>query len=151
MSALLRLIFIVPIAYICSCAAAGLTIYAAWQHTGFVLQEAQFELILGSVFVAMAFGAVSFPVSLIGIIIAEAFTIRSFVWFVILGLLNGYILSWTLPEFPTVFSYQDMFEVPALQGFQASTTAYLAGGSAFGLIYWVLVGRNSGFGDSQIS
>lgn len=151
MSALLRLIFIVPLAYICSCAAAGLTIYAAWQQTGLVLQEAQFELILGSIFVAMAFGAVAFPVSLIGIIIAEAFTIRSFVWFVILGLLNGYVLSWTLPEFPMIFSYQEIFELSALQGFEASTTAYLAGGSAFGLVYWLLVGRHSGFGNSQSS
>lgn len=151
MTALLRLIFVVPLAYICSCAAAGLTIFAAWQSTGVVLLGAQFEFVLGSILVAMAFGAIAFPVSLIGIIIAEAFEIRSFIWFVVMGLINGYILSLTLPELPTVFSYQDMFELAALQDLQVELSAYLAGGSAFGLIYWLLVGRLSGLKESQAS
>lgn len=151
MSALFRLILIVPLAYICGCAAAGLTIFAAWQSTGLVLEDTQFELILGGAMVAMAFGAVAFPISLIGIIIAEAFEIRSFVWYVLLGMFNGYVLSWTLPELSTVFYYRDLYQHAAFQGFQPGTTAYLAGGSAFGLVYWLLVGRKSGFGKSQIS
>lgn len=151
MSALLRLIFVVPLAYICSCAATGLTIYAAWQSTGTVFDDTQFELMLGGIMVAMAFAAVAFPLSLIGIILAEAFAIRTFIWFVLLGMFNGYILSWTLPELPTVFIYSDVFERAAFQNFEPGTTAYLAGGSAFGLIYWVLVGRLSGSVESHIN
>lgn len=149
MSSLLRLVFIVPLAYIFGCIAAGLTIYAAWQSSGFVLQGAQFELFLGSALIAMAFGAVAFPVSVVAIIIAEAFRIQSFVWFVLLGMLNGYILSLTLPELHTYFSYPSLIEVNATQGFPTNATAYLAGGSAFGLVYWLLVGRASGIGDAE--
>lgn len=101
--------------------------------------------------VAMAFAAVAFPLSLIGIILAEAFAVRSFVWFVLMGIFNGYILSWTLPELPSIFLYHDAFEHVALQNFPTGATAYLAGGSAFGLVYWLLAGRVSGTADSHVN
>ena len=99
----------------------------------------------------MAFAAVAFPASLIGLIIAEIFRHRSFVGFVLLGLLNGYILSWTVAD-KQAFSqfgalFQDFFGETFLRRFPVSTTAYLAGGSAWGLVYWLLAGRHSGLGE----
>nr|WP_306265239.1 hypothetical protein [Pararhizobium sp. IMCC3301] len=153
MSALLRLVFIVPFAYLAASAAAGLTIYGAWRSSDIVPMDGQFELILGGLVVAMAFAALAFPASLIGLIIAEIFRYRSFVGYVLLGLLNGTILSWAITD-NQMFSqfgalFQDFFGEAFVLRFPASTTAYLAGGSAWGLVYWLLAGRSSGFGDPK--
>lgn len=151
MSALLRLVFVVPFAYLAASAAAGLTIYGAWRSADIVPVDGQFALLLGGLLVAMAFAAVAFPASLIGLVIAEIFRYRSFVGYVLLGVLNGTILSWTISD-NQVFSqfgalFQDFFGETFVLRFPAGTTAYLAGGSAWGLVYWLLAGRSSGFAE----
>ncbi|MEP0519856.1 MAG: hypothetical protein ABJO09_08065 [Hyphomicrobiales bacterium] len=140
MATIFRLFLVLPFSYIIASAAAGFTIYAAWHTTDLVPQDGQFEFILGAIFVSMAYAAVSLPTSLIGIALAEGFKITSLVPFILLGLANGYLSFWIVEEEYTLGQFGD----PFLQSFPNNVESYLAGGSAWGVIFWILAGRLSG-------
>lgn len=140
MAAIFRLFLVLPFAYILACLAAGFTIYAAWYSTDLVPQDGEFEFVLGAMFISMTFAAVGFPSSLIGIALSEAFKIRSFIPYVLLGIATGYIIFWLVDEEHSLAEFGDWF----LTSFPNNVESYLAGGSAWGIVFWILVGRNAG-------
>lgn len=140
MAALFRLFLVLPFTYLLGSAAAGFTVYAAWRSTDLVPQDGQFEFVLGAIFVAMTFSAISLPSSLVGIALAESFRIRSFVAYILLGIANGYLTYWIVEEDYSLAQFGD----PILQSFPNTIESYLAGGSAWGLVFWIIAGRLAG-------
>ena len=140
MAALFRLFLILPFAYIVACAAAGITIYSAWYSTDLVPQDGQIEFVLGTMFTSMTFGAIGFSACLIGIALTEVFKIRSFIPYVLLGIATGYLNFWLVDEQHSLVQLSDWF----LASFPSSSKLYLAGGSVWGLIFWIIAGRNAG-------
>lgn len=140
MAALFRLFLVLPFTYILASAAAGFTIYAAWHSTDLVPQDGQFEFVLGALFVSMTFSALSLPSSLVGIALAEGFRINSFVPYILLGLANGYLMFWIVEEEYSLAQFGE----PFLQSFPNNVESYLAGGAAWGLVFWVIAGRFAG-------
>lgn len=140
MAALFRLFLVLPFAYLLASAAAGFTMYGAWHSTDLVPQDGQFEFILGAIFVAMTFSAVALPSSLIGIALAEAFKVRSFVPYILMGIANGYLTFWIAKEENSLAQFSEFF----IQSFPDHAVSYLAGGSAWGVVYWIVAGRVAG-------
>lgn len=140
MAALFRLFLVLPFTYLFSSAAAGFTIYGAWRSTNLVPQDGQFEFVLGGIFVSMTFAALALPSSLVGIALAEAFKIRSFVPYILLGIANGYLTFWLIDEEHSLAQFGE----PFLRSFPDNAVSYLAGGSAWGLVFWLLAGRVAG-------
>lgn len=147
MAALFRLFLVLPFAYIVACSAAGFTIYGAWYSTDLVPQDGQFEFAMGGLFISMAFSAVGFPSSLIGIALAEAFKIRSFIPYVLLGIASGYLIFRVVDEEHSLAKFVESF----LTSFPNNVESYLAGGSAWGVIFWIIAGRNAGSGLTETS
>lgn len=140
MAALFRLFLVMPFAYILACSAAGFTIYGAWYSTDLVPQDGQFEFVLGAIFISMTFAAVGFPSSLIGIALSEAFRIRSFIPYVLLGIATGYLTFWLVDEEHSLAEFGNWF----LTSFPSNVESYLAGGSAWGVTFWIVAGRSAG-------
>ncbi len=146
MRALMRILIIIPAAYILSSLAAGYLIYAAWQSSGRLAPinptVDSFELALGGFLMAMMFATIALPASTIAIIVGEMMRLRGFVPYVLVGLAHGMVLAWMAADEFRFNNYSDHF----FDQLPAGAETYLAGGASWGLAYWVLAGRLAGYG-----
>ena len=132
MKALLRIFILIPIGYVAACVAAGVVMASSlYSFTGRPDAAIQGVVLAFGFVVAVYAGALAFAPMLVAIVLAEAFSWRSFFFWApfggVLGL-AGKALS-------------DHYEGAPTPGVIA---LYAAAGAVAGAVYWLIAGRSSG-------
>ena len=131
MSALLRLIVLVPIAYIAALAAAAIVVTVGL--FGGEVDAETAPIILGvAIGVTLYGGLSSFFPALLAIVAGEIMAWRSIFYWLAVGGLIGLLASGVTEAYGS-------FDVTA-----NLLPIYLAGGFAGGFVYWLIAGRDSG-------
>lgn len=135
MPALLRVLFIIPFAYVAACIAAGLTVAAGLYDFGgdpdFVVRG----FAVGAAIVIAGFaGAYAAIPMLVAIVFAEIFRWRSFFFWApfggAVGLASGLLRQTSTPD-------------------EATTMLCVAAGLVGGALYWAIAGRGAGIGAAR--
>ena len=131
MTALIRLIILVPLAYIAAIIAAGLV--AAYGLFGPGVDGELIGFFAGTVAaITLSAGAISFVPALIAVVLAEAFAWRSVFYYLLVGGALGLAAD----------RLTDFIGPPALA--ERRLLVYLAAGFVAGLVYWLIAGRAAG-------
>jgi hypothetical protein len=130
MSDLLRLIVVVPLAYVAAVVAAGFVVYS--DIVGFAVDPVYTGLIVGwSVIITGTIGAVAFVPSALAILAAELFRWRSIFFYLAVGGAIGFV--------------SHVLSGPLKPGDNAESLAVLpAAGFVGALVYWLIAGRTAG-------
>ncbi|MBL4646364.1 MAG: hypothetical protein JKY99_07900 [Rhizobiales bacterium] len=146
MRALMRIVIVIPMAYLLASLAAGYLIYSAWQISGRLPPVSpvfdSFELVLGGFFMSMMFATIALPLSTIAIITCELMKVRGFLTYTLVGLAHGMVLVWMAADNFRFDTYGDAF----FNNMPEGAETYLAGGAIWGIAYWIMAGRLAGFG-----
>ncbi len=133
MSDLLRLLFLVPLAYLAAVLAAALVVVAGYFGTPTSYQYSDFEYafwVSAAGFIAMVrIGAVTFLPALGAIVLAEAFRWRSVFYYLAVGGVIG-LLAHTMSSDPESFAYRRLL--------------FPAAGFVGAFVYWLIAGRVAG-------
>ena len=131
MTDLLRLIVVVPLAYVAAVIAAGFVV--AWSLFGPGLDGEPIDFFAGSVIaVSLMAGAVSFVPALVAVVLAEAFAWRSAFTYLAVGGAIGFATD-RLADFAGPVELAGRRPV-----------LYLAAGFVGGFVYWAIAGRSAG-------
>ena len=132
MRLLLRILLVIPGAYIAACLSAGMFVLLATIGVGadnaYLTTYPGETLLLASALAAWA-GAFACLPALAAILLAEAFGWRFLLFYLLAGGAVG-------------LGYAIAFQVPA--GTDPSPQLYLAAGLVGGSVYWLLAGRSAG-------
>lgn len=131
MVALLRLLFVVPLAYVAAVLAAGLTIAVAA-----VGAPGDAPITFAVVFTVHLFyiGAAAFVPAAIAITLAEIFAIRSVFYYLAVGGALG------------LAAQQLVFFVGQTELYETRPVIYVAAGFVGGAVYWIIAGLHAGLG-----
>lgn len=135
MTDLLRLLLLVPLAYIAAIAIAALTI--SMTSVDAVYGVGSTGTLFVAAFLLFYVGAASFLPSLVAVAAAELFAIRSVLYYLVVAGLLGYALHRLIPYSGTL----ELFERRAL--------ALPAAGFVGGFVYWLIAGRLAGVGRAR--
>ena len=132
MRAVIRLFFVIPIAFVLACIAAGLVFVVAVIGIGpdaaYLVDRLPETLVLAAGVSAVAGGFGAVP-ALVAILVAEIFGWRSLILYLVAGLVAGLTAAAATTPAP------DM---------AVGTQIFLAAGAVGGFVYWALAGRNAG-------
>lgn len=95
---------------------------------------ALFDTLAAAAFVLMAIVLVMWAIAAIGILFAEAFAVRSWIFHAANGAISAWIAAQLFPPYP---------DAPVL--FDDATAYVLGAGLAGGLAYWLVAGWSAGF------
>lgn len=95
---------------------------------------ALFDTLAAAAFVLMAIVLVMWAIAAIGILFAEAFAVRSWIFHTANGAISAWIAAQLFPPYPDA-------PVP----FDDATAYVLGAGLAGGLVYWLVAGWSAGF------
>jgi hypothetical protein len=135
--ATLRVILVIPLAYVFACLAAGgfvvlVAFGADLDAIAGVAEAAPGELAVLVISAAAIIGAFAFIPVLLAIVLAEIFAWRSLAIYLLAGLAVGLAAVAVL--------------VPPERGLaQADARLFLAAGAVAGAVYWLIAGRKAGF------
>jgi hypothetical protein len=133
MSAVLRLLILVPLGFVLAVVAAGLLVALSIFGLN-PTDDAAGWIILFAAWTAAYAGAFAFMPWLIAVVLAEGFGLRSiWFWFAIGGAVGG--IAYLFTGF-----YGDKVEDGS------GIAIHLAAGFVGGFVYWLVAGRNSGDG-----
>ncbi len=137
MTAVLRILFIIPLAFLAACLAAGAFLVLAlaggaegWREAAAV-DEQGILVVLGSVAAIIVAAVVAIPAFVV-IILAELFRWRSIFFYLIVSALIG-LAAGLLPV------------DPAEQHRENAAALFAAVGAVGGFVYWLIAGRSAGF------
>ena len=136
MRATLRIILLIPLAYVAACLAAGgfvvlVAFGADLDAVAGLVEAAPAELAALVVSAAALIGAFAFLPTLLAIVLAEVFAWRSLVFYLLAGLAVGFAAVALL--------------VPPERGLgHADARLFLAAGAVAGAVYWLIAGRRAG-------
>jgi hypothetical protein len=132
-TALLRILIVIPFGYVAGCMAAGifavLSVYDLSGDSGFAMEG---FLIGGGIVAGMYFGAFAFVPALCLIVLAEAFCWRSFFFHSPAG---GAVALGTA-----------LFIHEAVADLTVKASVMAAAGMIGGAVYWMIAGRGAGRG-----
>lgn len=133
MSAVLRLLILVPLAFVLAVVAAGLLVALSifgLDPTG----DTAGWIVLFAAWTAAYAGAFAFLPWLIAAVCAEGFGLRSvWFWLAVGGAIGG-----------VAYAFTGFYGDPAEDG--SGLAVHLAAGFVAGFVYWLVAGRNSGRG-----
>jgi hypothetical protein len=135
--ATLRVILVIPLAYVAACLAAGgfvvlVAFGADLDAIAGLAEAAPGELAVLVVSAAAIIGAFAFVPALFAIVLAEVFAWRSLAVYLLTGLAVGLAAVAIL--------------VPPERGLgHADARLFLAAGAVAGAVYWLIAGRKAGF------
>ncbi|HET7714501.1 MAG TPA: hypothetical protein VFK86_02630 [Bauldia sp.] len=133
MSAILRLLIVVPIGFVLAVIAAGLTVAVGLVGPS-ANEDAIGWLIMLAAWAAAYAGAIALIPWLIAVVFAEGFGFRSvFYWFAVGGVIGA-----------AAYALSDFVGDTAEGGF--GIAVHLAAGFVGGFAYWLIAGRTSGEG-----
>ncbi len=142
MTAILRILFLVPLGFLAACLAAGAVIVLAlaggpdgWQafRAEFVPGEADGLFVLAGGIAGLIVAAFIAVPSFIVILLAELFAWRSVFYYLVAGGLIG--LSGSVLPIREILPEADV-----------DMTMLAAAGLAGGFVYWLIAGRSAGYG-----
>lgn len=136
MRATVRILVLIPLAFVAACIAAGgffvLAAFGADTDTvGRVAQAAPGELIVLGLTAAAIVGDFSFVPALVAIVLAEAFGWRSLIFYLLAGSLIG-------------LAAVSLLVAPDRAVSNIDARHFLAAGAVAGLAYWLIAGRTAG-------
>jgi hypothetical protein len=133
---LLRILIVIPLAYVAACFAAGLMLVAPIMIGGGapVAMNVGFSIVT-ALFIAISVGPLAAVPTLVAVILAEWFAWRSFFFWTLLGGAIGF----------TALNFG-----PDIEGAWSSAIGplYVSAGFAGGAVYWLVAGRRSGVRDN---
>lgn len=137
MTAILRILIIIPLAFLTACLAAGAFLVLAlsggaegWRQAAAV-DEQGLLVVLGSVAAIIVAAIVAIPAFVV-IILAELFRWRSVFFYLIAGALIGLAIG--------------LVQVDRMEPHRENAAALLAAvGAVGGFVYWLIAGRSAGF------
>jgi len=133
MTALLRLLILVPLGFILAVAAAGFTVALGIFGLN-PSSDASGWIILFAAWTAAYAGAFALLPWLIAVVFAEGFGLRSiWFWFAIGGAVGG-----------IAYLFTGFYDEAARA--DASLAVHLAAGFVAGFVYWLVAGRSAGLG-----
>jgi hypothetical protein len=142
MRAVLRLFFVIPLAFVLACLAAGLVFVVAVIGPGpdaaYLVDRLPETLLLAAGVSAIAGGFGAVP-ALVAVVLAEIFGWRSLYLYLLAGLLAG--LSAAVAA--TSAAGMPAPDMPAMD-MEVGSQVFLAAGAVGGFVYWLLAGRNAG-------
>ena len=132
----LRILLVIPIAFLAACIAAGafvvLAAYGAGTGTVSGTAEATAgELVVLTLSAAAVIGAFSFVPALVAIALAETFSWRSLVLYLLAGC-------------AVAFAAVALLVPPERAVSDVDTPLFLAAGAVAGVVYWLIAGRTAG-------
>jgi hypothetical protein len=132
MRAVLRLFFVIPVAFVLACIAAGLVFVVAVIGIGpdaaYLVDRLPETLLLAAGVSAVAGGFGAVP-ALVAVVIAEIFGWRSLILYLVAGLLAGLTAAAAATPAPDA---------------EVGPQVFLAAGAVGAFVYWLLAGRNAG-------
>jgi hypothetical protein len=139
--AALRILLVIPLAFMTAClAAGGFVVLAAYgigtDTVGGIAEAGPGELLVLVVTAAAVVGAFSFVPALAAIALAEAFGWRSLIFYLLAGCAVG-------------FAAVALLVPPERALSDADARLFLAAGAVAGLVYWLVAGRTAGLGKSD--
>ena len=140
MRATLRILVVIPLAFMAACVAAGgfvvIAAYGAGTDTVGGLSEATAaELVVLVISAALIVGAFSALPALVAIVLAETFAWRSLLFYLLAGCAVGFAAVALLVPPQRLMSDTD-------------ARLFLAAGAVAGAVYWLIAGRSAGLGKS---
>ncbi len=130
MADLLRLILLVPLAYIAAVIAAAVVIAFGAVDTIYGVGSAGTLFVAG--FLIVYVGGVSFLPALLGVVVTELFAVRSVIAYLLVTGVFGYVAHLVLP-----------YTGPEVL-LERRGLAFAAAGFVAGFTYWLIAGRRAG-------
>jgi hypothetical protein len=159
MAAVLRLLFLVPLAFILACVAAACVLVAGMMQ-GVTPRPVQGEFVMMVIAASMGIGTLAAVPAFFAILAAETFRWRSLFYWLAIGALIA-LLAATTPAGITMIQAVTAFvvlimTVPHYATYDGSGANFpviaLAAGFAGGFVYWLIAGRtaSAGMGEREL-